>query len=101
MKKAYAVAEMAIHDPERYAQEYSKYTLPTIEAYGGRPLVRGGLREQFEGEDEQHHAGLRTVILEFPSLEQARGWYHSEAYARLREIRQNHSTGRFFIIEGA
>lgn len=31
MKKAYVVAEVTIHDPERYAQEYSKYTLPTFE----------------------------------------------------------------------
>ncbi len=101
MKKAYVVAEVAIHDPEKYAQEYSKYTLPTFEPYGGRVLTRGGLREQLEGEDEQHHAGLRTVIVEFPSLQQARDWYRSDAYTRLRTIRQQYSTGRFYIIEGA
>ncbi len=101
MKKAYVVAEVTIHDAGRYAQEYSKYTLPTFEPYGGRVLTRGGLREQLEGEDEQHHAGLRTVIVEFPSIEQARDWYHSEAYTRLRAIRQQYSSGRFFIIEGA
>ncbi len=101
MTKAYVVAEVVIHDPEKYAQEYSKYTLPTFEPYGGRVLARGGVREQLEGGDEQHHDGLRTVIVEFPSLQQARDWYHSPAYTRLREVRQQYSTGRFFIIEGA
>lgn len=101
MKKAYVVAEVTIHDPERYAQEYSKYTLPTFEPFGGCVLTRGGRREQLEGEDDDHHAGLRTVIVEFPSIQQARDWYHSEAYTQLRTIRQQYSTGRFFIIEGA
>ncbi len=101
MKKAYVVAEVEVHDPENYAQEYSQFTLQTFEPYGGRVLTRGGLREQLEGEDEQHHAGLRTVIVEFPSLQQARDWYSSPAYTRLREIRQKFSAGRFYIIEGA
>ncbi len=101
MKKAYVVAEVVINDPESYAKEYSQYTLATFEPYNGRVLTRGGLREQLEGEDDQHHSGLRTVIVEFPSMQQARDWYHSEAYTRLREIRQQYSTGRFFIIEGA
>ncbi len=101
MKKAYVVAEVAINDPESYAQQYSQFTLATFEPYNARVLTRGGLREQLEGEDEQHHAGLRTVIVEFPSLQHARDWYQSEAYSRLREIRQKYSTGRFYIIEGA
>lgn len=101
MKKAYVVAEVVINDPENYAQQYSQFTLATFAPYHGRVLTRGGLREQLEGEDDQHHAGLRTVIVEFPSMQHARDWYQSDAYTRLREIRQKYSNGRFFIIEGA
>ena len=39
--------------------------------------------------------------LDLQVLQQARDWYASDAYTRLREIRQHYSTGRFYIIEGA
>lgn len=100
MKKAYVVAEVAVAEPAAYANDYSRHVLPTLVPYGGQVLVRGGERVQLEGEDASHHAGLRTVIIEFPSLQQARDWHACEAYARLRAIRQRYSTGRLFIVEG-
>ena len=100
MQKAYVVAEVAIAQPEVYANDYSRHVLPTLAPYGGQVLARGGTRLQLEGEDASHHAGLRTVIIEFPSLQQARDWHQSDAYARLRAIRQQYSTGRLFIVEG-
>lgn len=100
MKKAYVVAEVAVAEPAAYANDYSRHVLPTLAPYGGQVLARGGERMQLEGEDALHHAGLRTVIIEFPSLQQARDWHAGEAYARLRAIRQRHSTGRLFIVEG-
>ncbi len=101
MKKAYVVAEMAVTEPAAYANDYSRHVLPTLAPYGGQVLVRGGERVQLEGEDASRHAGLRTVMLEFPSLQQARDWYDSAAYAQLRTIRQQYSTGRLFIVEGS
>ncbi len=74
--------------------------LPTLEAHGGKILARGGVREQLEGGDELHHNGLRTVILEFPSVQHARDWYFSDGYTRSRAMRQQWSTGRLFIVEG-
>lgn len=97
---AYVVAEVAVRDPETYASEYSRHVLPTLAAYGGRVLARGGARVQLEGEDDAHHAGLRTVIIEFPSLQQARDWHQSEDYARLRAIREQYSVGRLFVVDG-
>jgi uncharacterized protein (DUF1330 family) len=101
MKKAYVVAEVAIAQSDAYANDYSRHVLPTLAPYGGEVLVRGGTRLQLEGEDASHHAGLRTVILEFPSLQQAHDWHQSDAYARLRTIRQQYSSGRLFIVEGS
>ncbi len=100
MKKGYVFAEVEIHDPDSYPI-YSVTVAPTLEPYGGKILARGGAREQLEGEDAQHHNGLRTVILEFPSVQLARDWYFSDAYTRSREMRQQWSTGRLCIIEGA
>ncbi len=100
MKKGYVIAEVEIHDHDSYPS-YSVTVLPTLEPYGGKVLVRGGQREQLEGHDEQHHNELRTVILEFPSVQHARDWYFSDAYTKSREMRQEWSTGRLCIVEGA
>jgi uncharacterized protein (DUF1330 family) len=99
MKKAYVVAEIRVTNPDAYA-EYRKLSTASIEQYGGKWLARGGQREQLEGADAEHGAEWRTVITEFPSLEQARKWYTSAEYTAARAIRQANSVGRLFIVEG-
>lgn len=100
MPKAYVVAEVVVHDPVQY-QAYREKVLPNIQASGGQFLVRGGQRVQCEGLDDAHHDQIRTIILEFPSLEEAREWYDSAAYAELKLLRQAASQTRMFIVEGA
>jgi uncharacterized protein (DUF1330 family) len=100
MKKAYVVAEINVTDAVGY-EPYRTLSTQAVAQYGGQFIVRGGQREQREGEDAAHHAGLRTVIVEFPSLEQARAWYESVEYQKAKDIRTAHSTGRLFIVEGA
>lgn len=100
MKKAYVVAEVQIQRPAEY-EEYRKLSTASVAQFGGQFIVRGGKREQREGADEQHNEAWRTVIVEFPSLEQAQSWYDSVEYAKAKEIRQAHSTGRLYIVEGA
>jgi uncharacterized protein (DUF1330 family) len=99
MKKAYVVAEIHVTDAAGY-EPYRTLSTQAVAQYGGQFVVRGGQREQKEGEDAAHHAGLRTVIIEFPSLEQARTWYDSVEYQKAKDIRVAHSTGRLFIVEG-
>ena len=43
----------------------------------------------------------RLVVLEFPSMEQARAWYDSPEYQEVAPIRQAASRGRAVIVEGA
>ncbi len=99
MKKAYIVAEITVTNPAGYA-EYGPMATDTVAAHGGRFLVRGGQREQREGADAQHSDALRTVIVEFDSLEKARRWYESVEYAKAIEVRQANSIGRLCIVEG-
>jgi uncharacterized protein (DUF1330 family) len=99
MKKAYVVAEVQVTNPDAYS-EYRDLATASIAQYGGRFLVRGGQRDQREGEDAAHNGNLRTVITEFPSLEQARQWYESVEYTRAKAIREANSVGRLFIVEG-
>jgi uncharacterized protein (DUF1330 family) len=99
MPKAYVIAEIQVTNPEGYA-DYRALSTASLAQYGGTWLARGGQRTQFEGNDEQHNENWRTVVVEFPSMEQARTWYESPEYTHAREIRQAHSIGRLFIVEG-
>jgi hypothetical protein len=40
--------------------------------------------EVLEGNDQ----GRRMVIIEFPSLQRAKGWYYSEEYQRVKALRE-------------
>ena len=96
MPKAYAIGQFDIHDPASYTQ-YRANTPATIEKYAGKFLVRGGKVEPLEGQPP----APRIVVVEFPSLEQARAWYSSAEYQQLLPIRQAAAEGSFFFVEGA
>jgi len=93
---AYLVAHVDVHDPAAYA-EYAKLSEAAVRQYGGKYLVRGGAKEQLEGEPFPN----RVVVVEFESMEQARKWYTSEEYAPAIKMRQACSTGRLVLVEGA
>jgi uncharacterized protein (DUF1330 family) len=92
---AYVLVELSIYDQELY-DEYKKLTPDTIRAYGGRFVVRGGPAEHLEGEWYPE----RIVLLEFPSKEKAREWWHSDEYTRARLIRQRAAYTKMIILEG-
>ena len=56
-------------------KEYSVMVTPIIKSFGGKPLVRGGKYQCFEGENFS-----RTVIWEFPSYEAAIKCHESKEY---------------------
>ncbi len=99
MPKAYLVAELTITDPDAY-DRYRQQVVLTLEAVGARFLVRGGARRQMEGRDNAHHDHLRTVIVEFPSMDVALAWYASPAYTPLVALRRSASESRLFFVEG-
>ncbi len=92
---AYVIADVEVRDPEAYAR-YRRVVGPTIEAYGGRFLARGGAAETLEGDWIPN----RIVILEFDSLERAKRWWSSEEYREPKALRQSVSVGRLIVVEG-
>lgn len=94
-RSAYYVAEFDLRDPEGI-KPYSAGVAATFAPFGGRFIVRGGRLIGLEGPTP----GSRTVIIEFPSIEQAQAWYDSEAYRDLRPFRQRSGISRTYIIEG-
>ncbi len=96
MVPAYVVASLEVTDPEAY-QAYSAQVPATVEAHGGRFLVRGGNLQPLEGGE---WFDSRLVIIEFPSEDAARGWYESEEYQRILPIRLRNSRGRLVLVNG-
>ena len=43
----------------------------------------------------------RVVVLEFPSLEQAKRWYNSEEYRGPKALRFKTATSKMILVEGA
>lgn len=91
---AYVIGLIDVHDPEGYPT-YSQQVPATLEPYGGQFLVRGGQPEALEGA-----APGRVVVIAFPSAEQARAWYESEGYARIRPLRQQMASGQLVLVRG-
>lgn len=95
MAKGYLVVHLDVTDPEKFEQYRAKVPA-TIAQYGGKYLIRGGDMETMEGDAMPP----RTVVLEFPSVEQARTWYHSPEYQEIIGLRLGASTGQAQLVEG-
>jgi uncharacterized protein (DUF1330 family) len=93
---AYVIANVDVTDPTSFA-EYRALVPATIEAYGGRYLVRGGAHQVVEGDWQPK----RVVVLEFPTLADARRWYDSEEYRRPKAIRFRCARTDVVFVEGA
>jgi len=95
MPKGYAIVRVSIADEERYA-DYRAGTVDSLKPFDGRFIVRGGATECVEGSWDVD----RTVVIEFPSMDQARAWYHGDGYQQLAAIRREASTADFVLVEG-
>ena len=84
---AYAMAHVhhANFGPELV--EYLRRIDATLEPFAGRFLVHGGPVEAVEG---TWNGDL--IIIEFPDLDSARGWYESPDYLKIRHLRTENTT---------
>jgi uncharacterized protein (DUF1330 family) len=92
---AYVIVDVEITDPETYA-EYVKVVPPTIAAFGGRFIVRGGESENLEGD----WIPKRVVVLEFESVDIAKQWWASEDYKAPKALRQSASVANMIVVAG-
>ncbi len=92
---AYVIVDIEITDPRGY-EEYRKLATPTVTAYDGRYIVRGGMTGVLEGNWKPG----RIVVLEFPSTARAREWWDSPEYRPLRDIRNRTATTNMIVVEG-
>ena len=94
---AYALVELEITNRDGMGP-YIAGVAGTIAAHGGKYLVQAGNTEVVEGGLGQYPL---KVILEFPTMAAAKGWYDSPEYQALLPHRTNNSKGNFVWAEGA
>jgi len=92
---AYVVVQAEVTDWDKFG-EYLKETPLVIARHGGKYIVRGGEMVILEGDSQNK----RVVIIEFPSLQKAKEWYHSEEYQRVKSLRQGAATGSLIALDG-
>lgn len=92
---AFVIIDIDVHDPVGY-EEYKRLGPPSIAAFGGRYVVRGGQIEVLEGDWQPN----RIVVLEFDTIEKARVWVNSEEYAPARKLRQAAARSRMIVVAG-
>jgi uncharacterized protein (DUF1330 family) len=92
---AYVIVDIDVSDPVGYA-DYKELAHATVALYGGKYIARGGKSETLEGNWPVN----RLVILEFPSMEQAKSWLNSPEYAPARALRHKYANSKMVVIEG-
>lgn len=89
----YLIAHFSITDEEGYGR-YVEATIPLLEAHNARLLVADDVATVLEGE----YSDGRLVIVEFPSLEEAKAWYESPEYQEIVTIRQEATRTHSMIL---
>ena len=92
---AYVIANVDVKDPALFEQ-YRKQVPETLARHGGKYLVRGGQHETLEG----GWMPSRLVVLEFPTIDQARRWYDCEEYREPKALRMKSALTDLVIVEG-
>ena len=92
---AYLIADVEVTDEDVYAQFRERMT-PTLEAYSGKFIARGGEIGVIEGSWNPN----RLAIVAFDSMEQARAWLASPEFKELNDIRTSSSNINLVLVEG-
>ncbi|MEU0194665.1 DUF1330 domain-containing protein [Streptomyces afghaniensis] len=75
--------------------EYLERIQATLDPFAGRFVIHGPPAEVVEGTWPGS-----MVLIEFPSLAEARAWYDSPAYRAILTLRTDHIEGDVLLIEG-
>lgn len=89
----YLIAHFSITDEEGYGR-YVEATVPLLEAHKAKLLVADDAATVLEGE----YSDGRLVIVEFPSLDEAKAWYESSEYQEAIKIRQDATCTHSMIL---
>ncbi|WP_406281520.1 DUF1330 domain-containing protein [Nocardia sp. NBC_00881] len=92
---AYGFAHLRDRTPHADILEYLERIQATLDPFGGRFVIHGPPTEVVEGSWPGS-----MVLIDFPSMTEAREWYRSPAYQAILPLRTDHIEGDLLLIEG-
>ena len=95
MKKGYWISLYFKIDNQENLKKYAETVTPIIKSFGGKPLIRGGQHEAYEGDNF-----IRTVVWEFPSYEKAIECHNSNEYQAGWSLAKNTTKRHMQVVEG-
>ena len=93
---AYVIADVRDARDQEALVEYRRGNAESVARHGGHFVARGGEMEVLEGDWDTR----RIVVIAFPDMATARGWYESEDYAPLKALRQSASDTNIILVDG-
>ena len=93
--KGYVVCVYKSISSEEKLKEYAAKAKAAVEKYKGKFLIKGGKAKTNEGAKSP-----RTVVIEFPSYDDANSFYNSREYKEAHEILKGHAERHHQTIEG-
>ena len=93
---AYMLAQIQVSDPEEF-KKYLGGFMPIFERHGGE-LLATSKNQTVVVEGEWSHPN--TVIMRFPSIEAAQGWYNDPDYTALAAHRHRAAQTNLVLVEG-
>ena len=95
MVKGYLLGQITISDKSQY-KIYDSKIGNVIEEFGGKYLVKGGLRIVKEG----NPLFQRDVLVEFKDIETAQRFFSSQQFKKISKFRKAGSTGFLLLLNG-
>jgi len=92
--KHFTIAGIDITE-QGWIPEYVERTTEMVERHGGRYLTRTATIDHMEGDRTPPQI---VLVIEWPSKEAATGFYESDEYQPLLEMRKKGSTGDFWLV---
>ena len=93
--KGYVVTVYKVIKDDNVLKNYAAKAREAIEKYKGKFLVRGGRKITTEGDESP-----RTVVIEFPSFNEAKTFFNSKEYQDAHAILKDSVVRHHQIIEG-
>ncbi len=94
--KGYVVCVYKNIANEEKLKEYAIKARVAVEKYSGKFLIRGGRSTSNEGDKSP-----RTVVIEFPSYDEANSFYNSKEYQDAHSVLKGYAERQHQTIEGA
>lgn len=92
----YALAQLRVHDPERYGRYMSRF-MPVLNKYNGKLLAADDAPRVLEG---QWWDRTKVVLMQFEDASAFRAWATSPEYTEIAEDRKAGADAVVLLIKG-